>query len=61
MKYMYVIFEQHSGTHLGICTSMEDAIAYTNKLQVQSDKRADQSVPEQYGWFQLPTIDMNEI
>ena len=61
MRYMYVIFEQHSGTNLGICTSMEDAIAYTNKLQAQSDKRADQSIPEQYSWFQLPVIDMDEI
>ena len=61
MKYVYIVFEQYSDTNIGVCTSMEDAIAYTSKLQRQSDKRADQTMTEQYSWFQLPLIDGSEI
>ena len=40
MKYAYIIFEEITGTQIGVCTSMEEAIAYTQKLQKQSDMRA---------------------
>lgn len=61
MKYVYIVFEQHSGTNIGVCTSMEDAIAYTSKLQKQADKRADQTTTEQYSWYQLPLINDKDI
>lgn len=61
MKYAYIIFEEVSGEQIGICTSMEDAIMYTRKLQKQSDMRGSTFPEEHYAWTQLPLIDHKDV
>lgn len=61
MKYAYVVVEERSGTNIGVCMSMEQAIAYTRKLQKLSDARVSKFPEEHYTWFQLPLIDEKEI
>lgn len=61
MNYAYMIFEENTGEHMGVCTSMEDAIMYTQKLQKQSDMRGSKFPEERYVWTQLPLIEHNDI
>ena len=61
MKYAYIICEQISGTQIGVCTSMEDAITYTKKLQKQSDTRLSKFPEEHYTWTQLPIIESKDL
>ena len=61
MKYAYIIFEENSGTQIGVCTSMEEAIAYTRKLQKQSEMREGKFPEEHYAWTQLPLIEHKDV
>lgn len=60
MKYAYIIFEEITGTQICICSSMEDAIMYTRKLQKQSDMRVSER-KEHYAWTQLPLIEHKDV
>ena len=46
---------------MGVCTSMEDAIMYTQKLQKQSDMRGSKFPEEHYAWTQLPLIEHKDV
>ena len=61
MKYAYIVFEEITGEHMGVCTSMEDAIMYTQKLQKQSDMRGSKFPEERYAWTQLPLIEHKDV
>ena len=61
MKYAYMVFEENTGEHMGVCTSMEDAIMYTQKLQKQSDMRDSKFPEERYAWAQLPLIEHEDV
>lgn len=61
MKYAYIIFEEITGEHMGVCTSMEDAIMYTQKLQKQSGMRNSKFPEERYVWTQLPLIEHKDL
>lgn len=60
MKYAYIIFEETSGIQIGVCTSMEDAIMYTQQLQKQSDMRVSE-YPDHYAWTQLPLVEHKDV
>ena len=61
MKYAYIVFEEITGEHMGVCTSMEDAIMYAQKLQRQSDMRDSKFPEERYAWTQLPLIEHKDV
>ena len=61
MKYAYIIFEEITGEQMGVCTSMEDAIMYTRKLQEQSNSRQGKFPEERYAWAQLPLVEHKDV